>query len=288
MGQEAAYNKLKPEEERVIIHKGTEAPFSGIYENFYEKGTYTCKRCDAPLYKSDDKFNAHCGWPAFDDELPGAVARKTDSDGSRTEILCANCGAHLGHVFTGERFTEKNTRHCVNSISMNFIPEDGLQKTDTAIFASGCFWGTEYYMQKAKGVISTDCGYIGGSIENPSYKEVCSGKTGHKEAVEVIFNPKETNFEELAKLFFEMHDPSQKNGQGPDIGEQYKSAIFYKNEQQKKTAEKLIKILENKGVNVATELLPASKFWKAEDYHQDYYEGNGKRPYCHTYIKKFE
>jgi peptide methionine sulfoxide reductase msrA/msrB len=281
------YNELTPEEERVIIHKGTERPFSGKYNKHYEEGTYICKRCDTPLYKSDSKFDSGCGWPSFDDEIPGAVKRQTDADGYRTEILCNNCGAHLGHVFLGEGFTEKNTRHCVNSISMKFIPAEEEVKTSKAYFAAGCFWGVEHYFKEAKGVVSTTVGYMGGHKTNPTYKEVSYENTGHAEAIEVEYDPSKTDYETLARLFFEIHDPTQVDRQGPDIGEQYRSAIFYNDQGEKETAQKLINILEEKGYDVATELDKADAFWKAEEYHQDYYDKTGKEPYCHFYTKRF-
>jgi peptide methionine sulfoxide reductase msrA/msrB len=121
--KKSAPNELTKEEESVIVHKGTEKPFTGKYYAFWERGTYVCKRCGTPLYRSENKFESDCGWPSFDDEIPGTVKRLPDPDGVRTEIQCANCGAHLGHVFKGEGFTKKDTRHCVNSISMNFIPD---------------------------------------------------------------------------------------------------------------------------------------------------------------------
>jgi peptide methionine sulfoxide reductase msrA/msrB len=281
------YNELTREEEYVIINKGTEAPFTGQYYLSKDSGQYVCKRCNAPLYESTDKFNSGCGWPSFDDAIPGAVKETPDLDGHRVEITCNKCGAHLGHVFKGEGFTDKNTRHCVNSISLNFTPKIDATKTDTAIFAGGCFWGVEYYLQRADGVISVESGYIGGHVKNPSYKEVCTGRTGHAEAVRVIFDPSKTNYRDLAMLFMEIHDPTQANGQGPDLGNQYRSEIFYMNDEQKKIADELIQILKTKGLNVVTHVTAATTFYVAEEYHQDYYESNGHTPYCHKYTKRF-
>lgn len=279
------YNPLTPEEAAVIIHKGTERPFSGKYINHKDKGTYICKQCNNPLYYSDFKFDSGCGWPSFDDEIPGAVTRQIDSDGNRTEILCSKCGAHLGHVFKGENFTKKNIRHCVNSISLNFIPD--TQKTEKAMFAGGCFWGVEFFLKRLDGVTSVKVGYSGGNKPNPSYEEVCSGMTGHAETIEINFNPDKISYEQLVKYFFEIHDPTQLNRQGPDIGEQYRSEIFYFNQSQKEIAEKLILILKQKNINVVTRLSKAGPFYEAEKYHQDYYSKKGGFPYCHRYIKRF-
>jgi peptide methionine sulfoxide reductase msrA/msrB len=295
------YNKLTKEEARVIEYKGTERAFTGEYTDNKSAGTYICRKCNAPLYLSRDKFESHCGWPSFDDEIDGAVIRVPDADGRRTEIICANCKGHLGHVFLNEGYTSKNTRHCVNSISMVFIPKgdplpmkiESYDKstsrsgTETAYFASGCFWGTEYYLQQIPGVLSTTVGFTGGTVKNPSYKEVCTGRTGHAETVKVVFDPAKVSYREIAEMYFETHDPTQVNRQGPDIGTQYRSEIFYLNENQHKVAEELVGILESKGLDVATRITPASEFYEAENYHQDYYKHNGKTPYCHIYTRRF-
>jgi len=280
---------LNKAESSVINNKGTETPFTGKYTNYKDKGTYICKKCGAALYYSSDKFESDCGWPSFDNEIKGAVKRIPDPDGLRTEIECANCGAHLGHVFTGERLTAKNVRHCVNSISLEFVPAALLEsgRYGTAIFAGGCFWGVEYFLQKAPGVISVTSGYTGGTVKNPTYQQVCTGNTGHAEAVKVVYDPQKTSYDKLLKLFLEIHDPTQSGGQGPDIGDQYRSEIFYMNDDQKNIAENDLNILKSKGFKIATLVTKASEFYPAETYHQDYYFKNGKTPYCHAYIKRF-
>ncbi|MDP6156402.1 MAG: bifunctional methionine sulfoxide reductase B/A protein [Candidatus Thermoplasmatota archaeon] len=278
--------RLTPEEESVMIHKGTEKPFTGEYNDHFLKGTYLCRQCGTALYLSEDKLDSKCGWPSFDREIEGAVERIPDPDGIRTEIVCASCGGHLGHVFTGEGLTPRDVRHCVNSISLKFESEKPGESR-RAIFAGGCFWGVEYYMKKQPGVLKTTVGYTGGHKENPSYTEVCAKNTGHIEAVEILYDPSKVSFEDLAKLFFEIHDPTQIDRQGPDVGEQYRSMIFYTDEEQMRTCERLIEMLKENGLSVATKLVKAGKFWKAEDYHQDYYQKKGMHPYCHGYTERF-
>lgn len=278
---------LPPATLSIILNKDTERPFTGEYDGYDQPGTYLCRQCGLALFRASTKFHSGCGWPSFDNEIANAVKRQTDADGKRTEILCARCGAHLGHVFIGEGFTKANTRHCVNSLSLDFVPNTEVTDTEEAIFAAGCFWGVEYYFKKLPGVLKTEVGYTGGHKNNPTYKEVCAGGTGHIEALRVVYDPKKISYEELTKYFFEIHDPTQTGGQGPDIGEQYLSIVFYYNDEQKKIAEKLKQQLQEKGYSIATKILPVNTFWPAEDYHQDYYQKTKKEPYCHRYKKLF-
>ena len=285
---------LTPEERYILERKGTEPAFSGRFWNHFTEGSYRCRRCDAPLYPSDAKFESRCGWPSFDDALPGAVRQVPDADGMRTEIVCAACGGHLGHVFTGEGFTPKNTRHCVNSLSLCFVPQDEEKEAkqtgpelETAIFAGGCFWGVEHLFRQRPGVMSAVSGYTGGHTPDPDYRSVCTGTTGHAEAVRVVFSPAETDFETLCRFFFELHDPTQKNRQGPDIGSQYRSAVFYTSDAQREIAMRLADVLRRKGLDVVTEITPAGPFYEAEPYHQRYLERHPERG-CHLPVKRFD
>lgn len=176
-----------------------------------------------------------------------------------------------------------NTTKSMNQTSSS----DTNKNLQTAIFAGGCFWGMQYYFEKAKGVTNTVVGYIGGHVDHPTYEQVCSHNTGHYEAIKVTYDPTITSYEELARLFFNIIDPTQTDGQGPDLGEQYQSVIFYADSAQKQTAEKLIGLLTKKGMKIATVLKPATTFYSAEGYHQHYYDHNGHTPYCHRFEDKF-
>jgi len=279
------YRELTPAETAVIVDKGTERPGTGEYESTMQPGVYVCKRCDQPLFLSSDKFASSCGWPSFDEEITGALLKI--KDGSREEIVCSNCKAHLGHVFLGEGLTSKNTRFCVNSISLLFLPAFTKEGYERAIFAGGCFWGMQHLMSRLPGVVKVTAGYTGGTTVNPTYEEVSSHKSGHYEAIEVLFDPKKTSYEKVAKYFFEIHDPTQKDGQGVDIGPQYRSAVFYLTLDQKQIAEKLIAFLKDEGYNVSTLVRPASLFYPAEESHQNYYEKNGDASFCHQPVKRF-
>ncbi|MBS0288710.1 MAG: bifunctional methionine sulfoxide reductase B/A protein [Proteobacteria bacterium] len=271
----------------IIEHKHTELAFSGEYFLKESTGTYLCRRCGLALFSSHGKFHSGCGWPSFDESIKDTIKHQADPDGQRTEIVCARCNAHLGHIFHGERLTPLNTRYCVNSLSLDYVATLNVSDSEEAILAAGCFWGVEYYFSKLPGVLKTEVGYIGGHLDNPSYEQVCQGDSEHVEAVRVVYDPKLVSFEKIVKYFFEIHDPTQKNGQGPDIGEQYLSIAFYYNEEQRRIIKHLIKMLEEQGYVIATKTLPVSPFWQGESYHQGYYEKNHKMPYCHQYVKRF-
>lgn len=278
---------LTDDERHIIVGKGTEPPFTGKYWNATAQGAYLCRQCGAPLYLSDSKFESHCGWPSFDDEIPGAVRRQPDADGRRTEILCVKCGGHLGHVFLGEQMTARDTRHCVNSASIVFVPQEKWP-LERAIFAGGCFWGVEHLMRQMPGVLTVRSGYTGGTTERPTYKQVCTGKTGHAESVEILFDPANVSYEQLARRFFEIHDPTEKDRQGPDVGTQYRSGVFFTTPRQKEIAEQLIADLRGRGYNVVTEVTFASTFWPAEEYHQEYFTKHPDRAaHCHAPMDRF-
>ncbi len=292
---------LSPEQYRVLREAGTERAFTGKFNDHYENGTYACAACGAPLFKSGTKYDHGTGWPSFTAPIEDSRVeyREDNSYGMRrTEVRCAACGSHLGHVFD-DGPTPTGRHYCINSVALDFKPAEaaagpapprteGAQKKgsqertpvlngrkEVATFAAGCFWGVEDKFRRVKGVLSTRVGYTGGNVENPTYQLVCSDTTGHAESVEVIFDPAVTSYERLIENFFLFHDPTQVNRQGPDVGTQYRSVIFYHDEQQKATALEVIEGLQKSGrfgKPIATQVVPASEFYQAEDYHQQYYE----------------
>lgn len=279
---------LTPLQRSIINDKATEHAHSGQYTDVMTHGTYLCRRCGIALFRAHSQFSSGCGWPSFDNELSQAVKEIPDTDGRRREILCARCDAHLGHVFRGEGFTQKNLRHCVNSASLDFVTNDEIEDSEEAIVAGGCFWGVEHYLKQIPGVLFVESGYTGGHLINPNYDQVCQGTSGHYEAVRVIYDKARTDYTQVLKCFFEIHDPTQQTGQGPDIGPQYQSAVFYYDEAQRQQAQSLMNQLINKGYAVSTRLLTVQPFWPAEEYHQAYYLKHNKMPYCHQIEKRFD
>jgi peptide methionine sulfoxide reductase msrA/msrB len=285
---------LSPLQYKVMIQCGTETPFSGKYNDFSEAGIYKCAACGATLFASGTKYDHGTGWPSFTSpvDMSAVEVRNDDSLGMhRVEVRCASCGAHLGHVFDDGPGPDK-THYCINSAALDFepaaasaeasgqaVPAEGKAAalTETATFAAGCFWGVEYKFDQVPGVLSTVVGYTGGRTKNPTYEDVCTDRTGHAEAVRVTFDPSIISYENLVRKFFEFHDPTQLNRQGPDRGTQYRSAIFYHSEGQRLIAEKVKAEAGQSGLfrrRVVTEIMPAPEFTKAEEYHQKYYEKN--------------
>ena len=281
-------DSLTPNQRQIICEKGTEPPNSGCYNTAPTLGSYLCRRCGLALFRGHSQFASGCGWPSFDESISSAVKQLPDIDNRRVEIVCNRCDAHLGHVFFGEHFTDNNSRYCVNSLAVDFVNNTAVIDTEEAIVAGGCFWGVDYYLSRLPGVLKVEVGYSGGVTEYPSYDAVCRGHTGHYEVARVVFDIKITNYDVVLRRFFEIHNPCQHTGQGPDIGQQYQSAVFFYNHKQHSQLTTLIQILKDKGYPVATQLYPAHPFWPAEDAHQHYYQQHNKTPYCHQPVARFD
>lgn len=279
--------QLSPEQFRVTRQHGTERPFSGEYCGVFELAIYACVCCGTLLFDAREKFESGTGWPSFTQPIQtNAIKYIEDSSHGmqRIEALCNTCDAHLGHVFP-DGPEPSGLRYCMNSVSLQKAEAPLQTAYETATLGGGCFWCTEALFESLKGVIKVESGYSGGQVVNPTYKQVCSGTTGHAEVIQITFDPKIITYEDLLRIHILTHDPTTLNAQGADEGTQYRSVIFYHSDKQKFSAGKILKELAGEFKRpVVTEISAFTKFYKAEDYHQNYYARNSDQPYCEVVI----